>query len=171
VNDFAQEIEAWHDFFILSGTMAATLMGLLFVSLSIRVDVRTQAETGLLRVTAGNNFGSYLSVMLFSLFFLIPDQDANALATEIFFTSLFPLYLVVRGYLRMRHHPELTRIGEFWRFIVPIACYLLGIFVAIALYFNDDTEVYWFVTIVALLLVVPTRNAWAMISDAPGEIT
>ena len=32
---FAQTIEQWRDFYILAGTAAATLIGLLFVSLSL----------------------------------------------------------------------------------------------------------------------------------------
>jgi hypothetical protein len=34
---FTQAVEGWHDFYLMIGTAAATLVGLLFVSLSLNV--------------------------------------------------------------------------------------------------------------------------------------
>lgn len=42
VSNFSNDVEAWHDFFMLAGTAAATLMGLLFVALSLRIDIRAE---------------------------------------------------------------------------------------------------------------------------------
>jgi hypothetical protein len=49
---FAQAIEGWHDFYLMVGTAAATLVGLLFVSLSLNVDVITREANADLRVLA-----------------------------------------------------------------------------------------------------------------------
>jgi hypothetical protein len=43
---FTQTVEGWHDFYLMIGTAAATLVGLLFVSLSLNVDVITREENG-----------------------------------------------------------------------------------------------------------------------------
>jgi hypothetical protein len=67
--------QRWRDFYIVSGTAAATLVGLLFVGLSLHLRaVLSRSEVrGLARVTLAN-FGLLLFV---SLFMLIP-QSASA---------------------------------------------------------------------------------------------
>ncbi len=45
---FPQAVEGWHDFYIVIGTAAATLMGLLFLSRSLNADMirgKTNKET------------------------------------------------------------------------------------------------------------------------------
>lgn len=70
------------------------------------------------------------------------------------------------SYLRLHTSPDLQADDRFWRFLAPLLCYLAGVGVAIAFFLDDDTEIYWFVTIVALLLTVPTRNAWQLILES-----
>ena len=45
IEPFQHALERWHDFYLLAGTAAATLMGLLFVSLSIHLE-KIVAEGG-----------------------------------------------------------------------------------------------------------------------------
>ena len=72
--------ERWHDFYIVAGTAAATLVGLLFVGLSLhlrtvlsRVEVRSLA-----RVTLAN-FGFLLFVSLF----MVIHQDSTAVSPQL----------------------------------------------------------------------------------------
>jgi hypothetical protein len=53
-------LAGWHDFFILAGTASATLVGLLFVGLSLhlRIVVSTSEVRSLARVTLAN-FGDH----------------------------------------------------------------------------------------------------------------
>ena len=45
---FAQYIDRWHDFYMLAGTAAATLIGLLFVSLTLSIEVMSdESQIGL----------------------------------------------------------------------------------------------------------------------------
>lgn len=83
MSDFAQEIEAWNAFFTLAGGAAATLMGLLFVAITLRTDIRAQISGSLQKTTASHSFVGYLCVLLFSLFFLIPNQDSTSIGWEI----------------------------------------------------------------------------------------
>ena len=68
----------WHDFYIVAGTAAATLVGLLFVGLSLhlrvvlsRVEVRSLARVPLA------NFGFLLFVSLFMAFARIRLRSAR----------------------------------------------------------------------------------------------
>jgi hypothetical protein len=169
VSEFAREVETWHDFFMLSGTAAATLLGLLFVAVSLRPDIRSQNNDSFQRTIVGHSFSNYLAVLLFSLYFLIPNQDRTGFAVEFFLTSLFPLVNLIRSFLRLRESPELTRGDRLWIFAIPMLCYLAGMIVAILLYTIDDSEISWFVPIVAFLLAVPTRSSLELILESDGS--
>src|SRR5438874_536787 len=71
--------QRWHDFYMLAGTAAATLVGLLFVGLSLHLRaVLSRSEVrSLARVTLAN-FGLLLFV---SLFMVIP-QGSSAASTS-----------------------------------------------------------------------------------------
>jgi len=71
--------QRWHDFYVVAGTAAATLVGLLFVGLSLHLrTVLSGSEVrSLARVTLAN-FGLLLFV---SLFMVIP-QGSSAASTS-----------------------------------------------------------------------------------------
>ena len=64
--------ERWHDFFLLAGTAGATLLGLLFVSVSLKTDVIMRSSEKHLRAQAMSAFESLLFVMILSLAVLVP---------------------------------------------------------------------------------------------------
>ena len=80
--------QRWHDFYIVAGTAAATLVGLLFVGLSLHLRaVLSRSEVrSLARVTLAN-FGLILFV---SLFMVIP-QGASAVSPQLLGAGVFSL--------------------------------------------------------------------------------
>lgn len=162
MEEFHAEIERWHDFFSLAGGAAATIIGLLFVSVTLRTDIRKAPETSLARAIVAHNFSMLLVVLLFSLYFLVPEMDQNALGLSIFFTAVLPCTGQVRSWLRLRR-AGIDRMTTVWAFLVPALCYLLAMGVGVAFIINDTTEIIWFVTIVAMFLAIPTRNSWVLL--------
>lgn len=69
-------MQRWHDFYIVAGTAAATLVGLLFVGLSLhlRTVIARPEVRGLARVTLAN----YALVLFLSLFIVIPESASSA---------------------------------------------------------------------------------------------
>ncbi len=163
MTDFTADVERWHDFFMLAGTASATLLGLLFVGVSFRTDIRTQPEGSFMRTVVAHNFLSYLVVILFSLYFMIPNMDPPDLAWPITITALFSFLSVLRSTVRLRSRFETDREAAFWHMLVPLLCYVAAAGVGIAIVVHDDGAISWMVTVVAFLLVTPTRNAWAML--------
>ena len=84
--------ERWHEFYTIAGTAAATLVGLLFVGLSLHLRaVLSRSEVrGLARVTLAN-FGLLLLV---SLFVVIP-QGPSAASTELVISGAISLGVIV----------------------------------------------------------------------------
>ena len=171
MSDFAQIVAGWHDFFMLAGTASATLIGLLFVALSLRIDIRTARADSALRTTASQSFRSYLTVLLFALYFLIPDPSPSSIAWPVILTSLAFLVSLLRD--AWRYRPVLTQDHPLliWHYLVPAACYVVATAVGIGLFRDEASGIYWLVSVIAFLLTIPTRNAWRMIFAGNEETT
>jgi hypothetical protein len=163
MTEFNAVVEGWRDFFGLAGAASATLLGLLFVGVSFRADIRKQPAGSLHRSVVGLNFLHYLVIILFSLYFLVPDIDPNELAWSIIITSLVALSSVIRATISLRSQMSSDRETSFWNLIVPIACYAAAAGVGIAITVHDDGAIGWMVAVVAFLMIIPTRNAWELL--------
>ena len=160
----------WHDFYIVAGTAAATLVGLLFVGLSLhlrtvlsRVEVRSLA-----RVTLAN-FGFLLFVSLF----MVIRQDSTAVSPQLIGAGL--LSLVVVGPSLVAASRSRTRTLQPYRLILRFGLSALGyvgvIIAGVLLAGGSDKaalNLTWVVTVV--LLFVSLRNSWDLLVSV-GEAT
>jgi hypothetical protein len=163
MSDFATHVDIWSDFFMLSGTAAATLIGLLFVAISLRTDIRSQREDSYLRTTASHSFQNYLSVLLISLYFQIPDSTPASIAWPIILTALFPAISLARAARRHRTAFRIHGRAFTWQFAIPICCYLGAMTVGEGLLWQEEDGIDWLIPVIACLLMIPTRNAWHML--------
>ena len=119
-------VQPWHDFFIIAGTAAATLVGLLFVGLSLHLRaVLSRSEVrSLARVTLAN-FGLILFV---SLFMVIPQGPTGA-SQSLIGAGVFSLIVIAPSFdadalavlqakknLRLLEVPGLDERGHFGGF-------------------------------------------------------
>src|SRR5580658_7276682 len=87
--DFDEKIILWQPFFTTVAAVSATLVGLLFVSISLnRERISADANRELMRL-ARRSFSDFLVVLLVALFFLIPNQGQKALAIELLAMGVF----------------------------------------------------------------------------------
>jgi branched-subunit amino acid transport protein AzlD len=68
-------VQEWRDYFIFTGSIGATLLGLLFVSMSLNAETILSASHRHLRELAGQTYQSFILVVLVSLFFLFPGLN------------------------------------------------------------------------------------------------
>ena len=162
--------ERWRDFYMVAGTAAATLVGLLFVGLSLhlrtvlsRVEVRSLA-----RVTLAN-FGFLLLVSLF----MVIRQSPKALSPQLIGAGVVSLVVVGPSLVAASRSP--TRTLQPYRLILRFGLSALGYVGAImAGVFLARGEVgvalnlSWVVTIA--LLFVSLRNSWDLLVSV-GEAT
>jgi len=106
LDTFVQSVEYWHDFYIMIGTAAATLMGLLFVSLSINAEKVAPKGNKDLRVLAAQTFTSFICMLLFAVLFLIPKQGPLGLGIPLLGIDAIGLFNTVRRFLELRHEPK-----------------------------------------------------------------
>jgi modulator of FtsH protease len=111
---FAADIfrpDQWHDFFLLVGTGAVTLTGLVFVAMSLNLKEIVIDPTH--RNRAINTLTGLALVFMRCALVLMGAQDHRAIGAELFVVAGISGTLFVRGYakaLRMGNGLRLTRI-------------------------------------------------------------
>lgn len=77
---FSQTLARWHDFYVLTASAAATLTGLLFVSVSIHLEVIVDQGATSVRAWAGQTLANFVFVLIIGLIFVIPDPGSELFA-------------------------------------------------------------------------------------------
>jgi uncharacterized iron-regulated membrane protein len=162
---------SWHDFYVTMGTASASLIGLLFVSLSLNLDVITGESRDDLRAFAEQAFNSFSSVLLIAVFFLIPEHAPGVLG------GLYVLLGVIGGYRMLRRAPAVwrgrrrDRLGEaaFWRFVLPAAAVLGLVAAGFGLLLDQPNAPYWLVAVIIGLLMSAARSSWDLLVKVGEE--
>lgn len=161
---FEDAIAGWHDFYMLTAGAAATLLGLLFVAVSLNLRLFTDPDHPRLRADAAVTFSSFLYLILISLVIVGPNADADSLGWFLLIYSAIQLVMTQKESDRAR---RLLREG--WRGYLlelgPTLCYLGVIVVAIGAILGHTTMLTddWMLPLVATLLGTATGNAWDLL--------
>jgi membrane-bound acyltransferase YfiQ involved in biofilm formation len=81
-------LQSWHEFWLMAGTAAATLIGLLFVAVTLNADLILAGNRPHIKRIAEQAFQNYIVVLLAALFMLMPGTSHRMLATELTAISL-----------------------------------------------------------------------------------
>lgn len=160
-------LEHWRDFYLLSGTAAATLLGLLFVAVSIHMEVIVRDDAAHLRLLAREAFYSFMFVLLLSLLMLVPDNHARPMGVTLAALGAMRLVLLVIGQKTARASigHGFTRRHVRRRILPAIAAAVLLIISGVMLAVRTDVPdaLAFLVSTCALLLVTATASAWDLI--------
>ena len=153
----------WRDFYIVAGTAAATLVGLLFVGLSLhlRVVLSRREVRSLARVTLAN-FG----LILFISMFMVIRQGASSASLQLFFSGVVSIGVVAPNLVAAMKSSTRTFhvVLMLFRFGVSVAAFA-GVIVAGRLVGNGSYRpgMAWLATTTIVLLVVSLRNSWDLL--------
>jgi hypothetical protein len=170
-SDFHAVAESWHDFYLTAGAASATLIGLLFVGLSINLDAFTADNGTALRLLAEQAFSNLIYVLLIALFALIPNQDPQSLTFELGIIGAFGVVRVARRWRtfggrgdRFGHRAYLLR-----RVGLPG---LAGVgLILVALWMSQEwiSAYFWLVGIVLIYLMSAADSAWDLLVEVGRE--
>ncbi len=85
---FSESVLEWQTFFSTLATACATLIGLLFVAMSLSVNKMNADEHAQLMRVARDTLGHFLVVLMTSLMFLVPHLHPYGLAVAMFFIAI-----------------------------------------------------------------------------------
>jgi len=170
--EFAALATSWHDFYLTLGAASATLIGLLFVGVSINLDEFTTDEGIGIRVLAEQAFGNFILVLVISLMVLIPDQDQDSLTLQLAIVGGLGTFRVARRVMVFRRATGAPFGG--WRYLIRrlglsamASIAVLGI--AFLVQTNPVTAFYWLVGAVLVYLFSAAQSAWDLLIDVGRE--
>jgi hypothetical protein len=164
---FTAVLERWHDFYLLTGTAAVTLLGLLFVALSLHLDVIVHEDGLHLNAVAIEAFMNLLFVLFISMLLLAPTAVGRPLGFALMMLGAFRLLTLLRRIrvIATGGHEALRRKFSVARALIAGVAHVL---LATAGWFlfkraEPETALALLVPALLLMMVVATRGAWDLI--------
>lgn len=162
---YAETVQSWHDFYLTAGAAAATLVGLLFVGLSLHISVVVSHPD--VRSLARVTLTDFFVVLLVALLILAPTADASTLATWLIAIGATSLVLVFRPAVqafRMRRQRAFGLWALITRFGLSALCFV-GVGTIGVVFGKRDYEfaLSGLLILVIVLLVTAVRNTWDLL--------
>jgi len=160
--DFIERIGQWQPFFTTVATVAGTLVGLLFISLSINRDAITANHTQFR--LARRSFSDFIFILLIALFFLIPLQGGFHLGIELWGIGILKTNVVFKQMLEARGVEKMSLWNLTCEYVLPVLS-IVGLAVGgWRIYHESLLGVYYFVVpVIATLLATACSNAWQLL--------
>jgi hypothetical protein len=159
-----KQLEAWHDFYLVVGTGAAALTGLLFVIVSLGPHVVAHSTRTGVRAFISPIATHFTTILVISSVMLVPELPVPVLgallALDGFGGLVYSIWTL--AYRRWREN-KLPFLDWIWLVALPIVCFALilvsGVLVAIA----GPLGFHAIAAAMLLLIVVGIRNAWDIV--------
>lgn len=162
----AYDPQQWHDLYLMLGTAAAALTGLVFVALSLH-----------LRAIGADRFqrarGHYLTFRLIYLtvvaaFVLIPGQGDDALGIELLVGGIVGAVVTGVPLARMRSNLPLT-LGFRTRVVAASVAVALNLTAGASLIARRGGGLYFLIAALLLAMVTNVSGAWALLVGLTGD--
>jgi len=160
----AELFREWHDFYVLVATASATLVGLMFVAMSIGATVFNEEHRAALATFITPTVVHFAAVMFASLVIVIPVHIWMSLATVLgaggIAGTVYCAQLLVR--LLIRHSFKVDLTDRLFYVLLPLAGYLLVLASAALLFMAPHAGANLMAVAIFVLLIAGLRNAWDM---------
>ena len=157
-------------FYTALATVAATLLGLLFIAIQQNAE-RLHDPHNRWRALAVSTFYSYTVILVAALFTFIPLLRAPTLLVA----CLVGIWRQVGAWLpvwRVTEAGRFARLREtFWTLVSPVFLYASLMYAAARLHQGkgDDASESSIAAVFVVLLVIVLRNSWRLLVEIPGE--
>jgi hypothetical protein len=160
----SEAVAGWDTFYVIVGSSAAALTGLMFVVITLTADVRFGASE---RNNGVDAFASptvvhFCLVLLLAAVLTSPKHTATTLGASLGVVALIGLSYMVIVLVRMRRVKAYEAVAEdwIWHAILPLTAYLsLGV-CSILIWRGQSNALYVVSGAALLLLYIGIHNAW-----------
>jgi hypothetical protein len=163
VEPLANALAPWQNFYTLSGTASATLVGLLFVAASVSTGVFTGVRRAPMRVFLTASVVNFSLVLAASLILMAPVRDWTRLGAMIIGCGICGLgysCAAVRDCVRDGLFARIDLEDRIWYIAMPIGGYLALAGAGVAFVVRLDAACAALAVSMGLLLAVGVHNAW-----------
>ena len=156
--------DEWHDFFITVGGAAAVLTGLVFVALSLNLDVVIRDATH--RYRAIGTLSNFAGIFVLCALALMGGQNHVAIGTEWLVVSIAAGTVYVYGYLRARREGGSPSTLSLLRTMSGTMFYVALVVGAVVLLFDSTVGLYIAAVAMVILGVYSVSGAWLLVVAA-----
>ena len=162
---FSEVLRDWQMLYATFATGCATLVGLLFVAVSLNRENLSREDGGERMWIARQTFYQFLMLFLLALLLLAPHHTPTSVGLTLLGFGGFWSVGVVRAFrtsIRMRRQP--LSLQSFVRGFGLSFVSLLSVFaVAVSLLLGQVGALVWLVVVLVYLLLFTGRNAWFLL--------
>jgi hypothetical protein len=157
-----EAFHAWHDFYVLLGTGAATLVGAMFVVASIGSSFLTEKSEPQIRAFMTPTVVYLSTVLLGCALTIVPSIDWPAASVGFGLGGLAGLLYSARTALRVAGNAVIF-VDRLWYGIIPTIGYALILTAALLMAVRARGALETLAVGLVLLLVAGIRNSWDLI--------
>jgi hypothetical protein len=162
--EFASAIARWQNFESLAGSVAATLLGLLFVAVSIRPALFSQEDHLAFLAVAAKSIGLFMLVTLIALVFQIPDIRPEGLGVALAVMGVISTFNTIHQVTAMRSILNEWGLSFLTRRVLLPTLGHAGLLIASVTLYNGDVQ--WLPVLGGtqiVFLFTGTYNAWDLL--------
>jgi hypothetical protein len=177
-DSFSEALAEWTAFYALMGGAAATLLGLLFVAVSVRLNIFHQTQVADVRAFAAFTFGTFIVAIAVSGLAIAPHAHRFTLALSLLLVGIaafVAIAWIARLWIRLNFPATGSRPGyssderRGWVYFLGMSAPYVGLIVAVALLWRSHPATLgWLAVVEGWLLITGTVAAWVMLSHAGG---
>ena len=158
-------MQAWNQFYEMIGGAAATLLGLLFVSVSLNAETILGSEHKHSRRLAEQAFQNYLAVLVVSLLVVMPGVTSVSMGyTLLSICALWCAWAAVRMVQAVGHTPlGVSRVGPLRRYVSTLIGFGLLIYSAYLMMTGSHDYTGYTAAGVMLLVISATVASWELL--------
>ena len=166
MNGFAQLLQEWQAFYATIAASAATLVGLLFVSMALNVGMLAGTENIGLKKLANQTLWNFLFVVVFALIILIPRQGPVRLGLTLLCVGILGLIRTASTLRTLLSNvvQGIPRRGTLMRTAMTLIAFLVLIIVSFLVMVRPNVDsLHWLVAPMILLLKSASANTWSLL--------
>jgi hypothetical protein len=157
-------LREWHDFYVLVGTASATLVGLMFIAVSIGSSIFNEEKRASMTAFITPTVMHFAAVLFACLMVTIPTQTWLTLGALLgaggLAGSIYCGRILVQIIIQHRFNVDLT--DRVFYVLLPLLGYLLALLSAVLLVMRSAESANLIAAALLTLLFAAIRNAWDM---------
>lgn len=155
-------LKDWHDFYLLLGGAAATLVGLLFVAASVGSGFLTPERASASRIYMTPVIFHFTSILFVCLVVLMPSHARETHCVLISLNGVIGVVASIMVLMGVLSHSVTDWIDRLAYGAAPAFSYMGTLVAAALLFLNSDRGAELLASALVLLLLANIRNAWDM---------
>jgi len=160
---FTQTLKDWQNFYFMTGSASATLIGLMFVAISL--------GSGMINDNASLNIQLFVTpivvhftiVLTLTALMIIPSHTTTSLGGFLSLIGMLGSAYTLRLLWLIRQHPERQSLDTghyFWHGFFPMISFMSIFAAGASLFVSEWRTLDLLALVVILLLISGVRNAW-----------